>query len=79
VVKPYNFSKAVEVAIKEFAPDELVILGPGATLGGAVAQSLIKHQWLAMNNKSDFIARQKESPYILSMGLPAQRKMVLGE
>jgi [acyl-carrier-protein] S-malonyltransferase len=79
VVKPYNFSKAVEVAIKEFAPDKLVILGPGATLGGAVAQSLIKHQWLAMNNKSDFIVRQKESPYILSMGLPEQRKMVLGK
>lgn len=39
-----NFSKAIEVAIKELAPDKLIIFGPGATLGGAVAQSFIDHE-----------------------------------
>ncbi len=77
VVAPYNFSKAIEVAIKEFAPDKLIILGPGATLGGAVAQSLIAHQWLDLQTKADFIAQQKQDPFILAMGLSEQRKLVV--
>lgn len=77
VVAPYNFSKAIEVAIKEFAPDKLIILGPGATLGGAVAQSLISHHWLNLQSKADFIAQQKQDPFILAMGLAEQRKKVL--
>ncbi|GHE91987.1 ACP S-malonyltransferase [Thalassotalea profundi] len=77
VTEPYNFSKAIEVAIKEFAPDKLIILGPGSTLGGSVAQNLIKHHWLGMQNKSDFISQQKEDPFILSMGLEEQRKIVV--
>ncbi|MBA6399625.1 ACP S-malonyltransferase [Colwellia sp. BRX10-4] len=77
VVEPYNFSKAIEVAIKEFAPDKLIILGPGATLGGAVAQSLISHHWLNLQSKANFIAQQKENPFILAMGLLEQRKKVI--
>ena len=77
VVEPYNFSKAIEVAIKEFAPDKLIILGPGATLGGAVAQSLISHQWLHLQTKADFIAQQKQDPFILAMGLTEQRQQVV--
>ncbi len=77
VVAPYNFTKAIEVAIKEFAPDKLIILGPGATLGGAVAQSLIKHHWLDFNCKADFIAKQKQDPFVLAMGLAEQRKLVV--
>ena len=77
VTEPYNFSKAIEVAIKEYAPDKLVILGPGATLGGAVAQCLIEHHWLGLSSKKDFIEQQKKSPFILSMGITEQRKLVL--
>ncbi|WOH39278.1 ACP S-malonyltransferase [Thalassotalea fonticola] len=77
VVAPYNFTKAIEVAVKEFAPDKLIILGPGSTLGGAVAQSLIKQQWLELTCKSDFISLQKSEPFILAMGLADQRKQVV--
>ncbi|SEL21819.1 Malonyl CoA-acyl carrier protein transacylase [Colwellia chukchiensis] len=77
VVAPYNFSSAIEVAIKEFAPDKLIILGPGATLGGATAQCLIAQQWLGLESKADFIARQKQDAFILAMGLAEQRKQVL--
>ena len=74
----YNFSKAIEVAVKEFAPDKLIILGPGATLGGAVAQSLIQHDWQEMSCKQDFIDRQKgDDPFILAMGMEAQRALVV--
>ncbi len=77
VVEYYDFTKAIEVAVKEFAPDKLVILGPGTTLGGATAQSLIKHKWQNMSNKNDFILRQKQDPYILAMGIKEQRDLVI--
>jgi len=77
VVEPYNFSKAIEVAIKEFSPDKLIILGPGTTLGGAVGQCLVKHQWLDLVRKNDFIALQKSDPYILAMGIAEQRQKVI--
>lgn len=73
----YDFSKAVQVSVKEYAPDCLIILGPGTTLGGAVAQSLIQIGWEDMHSKADFTARQKENPYILSMGMDNQRKIVI--
>jgi hypothetical protein len=77
VVEPYNFSRAIEVAVKEFAPDKLIILGPGSTLGGSVAQCLIVQEWLGLNNKSDFIQLQKSTPYLLAMGLSEQRKHLI--
>jgi len=77
VTDTYDFTKAIEVAVKEFAPEKLIVLGPGATLGGAVAQSLIQHRWQGMRNKKDFIAIQKTDPYLLAMGLKEQRKMVI--
>ncbi len=78
VVEPYQFSRAIEVAIKEFAPDKLIILGPGSTLGGAVAQCLIEHQWKNIVDKEGFIAGQKQDPFVLAMGLSEQRKLVVG-
>ncbi|MFT5675581.1 MAG: [acyl-carrier-protein] S-malonyltransferase [Paraglaciecola sp.] len=77
VIEPYNFSKAIEVALKEFAPDKLIILGPGATLGGAVGQCLVQHKWLDIESKKDFIEGQKHQPFVLAMGMPEQRKEVI--
>ncbi|WP_448568058.1 ACP S-malonyltransferase [Thalassotalea ganghwensis] len=77
VTQPYDFAKAVEVALKEFAPDKLIILGPGSTLGGSVAQNLIKHRWLGIDSKASFIQQQKQAPFVLAMGLAEQRKLVV--
>ena len=79
VTQPYNFSKAIEVALKEFAPDTLIILGPGATLGGAVGQCLVAHQWFDIASKEDFIHMQKNEPKVLAMGIAEQRKKVLAK
>ena len=73
----YDYSKAIEVAVKEFAPDKLIILGPGATLGGATAQALIAHQWQGMTCKQDFITRQQQDPVVLAMGMAEQRALVV--
>ncbi|MEE2024528.1 malonyl CoA-ACP transacylase [Alkalimonas mucilaginosa] len=73
----YDFGLAIEVAVKEFAPDALILLGPGSSLGGAVAQSLIRLNWQGLGSKADFSARQQQDPLLLSMGLAEQRSLVL--
>lgn len=79
VVDTYDFSRAVEVAIKEFAPDNIIVLGPGATLGGAIGQCMIKDTFRGIANKQDFIQQQKEDPILLAMGLPEQRSSVVNK
>ena len=63
-------------AAREFAPDYFIIPGPGTTLGGAVAQSLILANWRGMASKVDFQRLQAESPLLVSMALPEQRALV---
>ncbi len=77
VVEMYNFTRAIEVGLREFAPDCLIILGPGTTLGGAVAQSLIGADWQGLRSKDDFVQRQSDDPYIFAMGRDDQRKYVV--
>lgn len=69
VVATYDFTKAVTVALKEFAPDNLVLLGPGNSLGGSIGQILVENEWESIRSKADFSARQKADPYLISMGL----------
>lgn len=77
VTEPYDFSAAITVALKEFTPDKLIILGPGATLGGAVGQCLVANNWQRIANKHDFIQRQKSEPFVLAMGMAEQRKLAV--
>lgn len=77
IVETYDFSKSVEVAVKEFAPDVLILAGPGATLGAAVAQELIRHRWLGLESKADFVARQKADPFLIAMGREDQRALAV--
>lgn len=77
LTQPYDFSAALRVAVREFAPDKLIILGPGTTLGGAVAQSLILCNWQDLDSKAAFKQRQEDSPLIAAMGIPEQRPLVL--
>lgn len=73
VVEPYDFTRAIQTAAREFAPDLFIITGPGATLGGAVAQSLILANWRGMASKADFAAIQETAPLLISMGMVDQR------
>ncbi len=77
VVKPYDFTHSVQCSVKEYAPDKIIILGPGKTLGGAVAQSLIEAKWQGLDSKESFINAQKSDPFVLSMGIDEQRKVVV--
>lgn len=76
VVEAYDFSRAIAVAAREFAPDVFIVTGPGTTLGGAVAQSLILANWRGMGSKDDFQTRQSSAPILVSMGRADQRGLV---
>lgn len=76
--RTYDFTRAVQVAAAEFAPDRIIVLGPGTTLGAPVAQALIASNWRGFAGKADFQARQAADPVILSMGLDDQRRIATG-
>ncbi|TPV94422.1 MAG: ACP S-malonyltransferase [Myxococcales bacterium FL481] len=77
VFDTYDYSAAIACSVKEFAPDRVIVLGPGATLGGPTAQELIKHRWCGWRNKADFVSTQANDPFILAMGIEDQRARVV--
>ncbi|MDT8856410.1 ACP S-malonyltransferase [Paracoccaceae bacterium Fryx2] len=78
VVEPYDFTAAIRIAAREFAPDLFIVTGPGTTLGGAVAQSLILANWRGMGAKADFQRLQAEAPLLVAMGMADQRPLATG-
>lgn len=78
VVETYDFTRAIHVAAREFAPDLFIVTGPGTTLGGAIAQSLILGGWRGMASKDDFRHRQEQEPILAAMGMPEQRPLTTG-
>ncbi|MCB2084940.1 MAG: ACP S-malonyltransferase [Sphingomonadaceae bacterium] len=76
VTESYDFTRAIEVAAREFAPDLFIVTGPGTTLGGAVAQSLVLAGWRGMDSKAAFKDRQDANPLLASMGMAEQRPLV---
>ena len=77
ILAAYDFTRAVQVAVREFAPDRIILLGPGDTLGGAIAQALIAIGWRGLASKADFVARQASDPLLISMGRDGQRERAL--
>jgi malonyl CoA-acyl carrier protein transacylase len=78
ILETYDFTHAIQVALREHAPDRIILLGPGDTLGGAIAQALIAIQWWGLGSKQDFQEMQASSPFLLAMGRPEQRALVTG-
>jgi acyl transferase domain-containing protein len=78
ILAPYDFALSVQVAVREYAADVVILPGPGDTLGGAIAQSLIGITWQGIASKADFMARQAADPILLSMGRAEQRVLVTG-
>ena len=77
ILEPYDFTRSLAVGIKEFAPDRIVLLGPGDTMGGAIGQVLVAERWLGIGDKAGFAARQGAAPFLIAMGREDQRKLVI--
>jgi hypothetical protein len=69
IVTPYEFATSVRVALREYAPDVLVLTGPGNTLGGVVGQLTVGEGYRGLRTRADFEARQASGqPLVLSQG-----------
>lgn len=78
VVETYDFSRAISVTLREFAPDVLILLGPGATSGGALGQIIVDNRWWEIDSKAAFSSRQEQDPVLLAMGRDEQFKIATG-
>ncbi|EEE37753.1 acyl-carrier domain protein [Rhodobacteraceae bacterium KLH11] len=78
VTETYDFTRAIQTAAREFAPDLFIVTGPGATLGGAVAQSLVLANWRGMQDKASFQTAQAAQPFLIAMGRGDQRALATG-
>lgn len=77
VVETFDLSACIATAMGEFAPDVVLLPGPGESLGAPVAQILIGLGWRGLRDRADFTeAQSSEKPVILSMARPAQRELV---
>jgi acyl transferase domain-containing protein len=76
VVQIYDFTRAISVALKEFTPDHLVLLGPGGSLGGSIGQIMVENNWNGVKSKEDFTKSQSEKSDLISMGRAEQRQMI---
>ncbi|HVR91441.1 MAG TPA: ACP S-malonyltransferase [Novosphingobium sp.] len=73
VTQPYHFARAIQTAVREFAPQVLIVPGPGTTLGGSIAQSLIAIGWHGLESRDDFVELQRTEPLVLAMAMEEQR------
>lgn len=77
VTDTYDFSLSIAAALGDFAPEAIVLPGPGDTLGGPIAQTMIQLGWRGLRDKKDFLeAQSSETPLLLSMAWPKQRRLV---
>lgn len=77
VVQPYNLSLALSTALGEYAPDAVLLPGPGGNLGGTVGQVMIRLGWRGLRDRQDFLEAQGgDRPVVISMVWPDQRALV---
>ena len=68
IITPYRFAIGARVALREYAPDVLVLTGPGNTLGGVAGQLVVAEGYHGLRTRADFESAQAGgSPLVLSM------------
>lgn len=67
ITTPYRFTDSARVALREYAPDVLVLAGPGNTLGGVTGRLLIAEGYRGLRTRPDFESAQASDPLVLSM------------
>lgn len=77
ITEPFDLTLCVRAALGDFAPDAVLLPGPGNTLGAAVAQILIGCGWRGLRDRRDFEEAQRgQRPPVLSLDRPEQRALV---
>ena len=75
ITDTYDFSAAIRVGLREFAPDCIIALGPGDSLGRAIGQILCELSWCGIDSKTTYASMQSTRPFVVSMGRAEQRSL----
>ena len=68
VTAPYDLALSLRVGLREYAPERIVLPGPGNTLGGIVGHALVTEGWRGVHSKTDFQTLQaSDDPIVVSM------------
>jgi malonyl CoA-acyl carrier protein transacylase len=67
VTDTYRFAAGVRVVLREYAPELVILPGPGNSLGGIIGQQLVAEGYRGLHNRADFEAAQASEPLVLSM------------
>jgi [acyl-carrier-protein] S-malonyltransferase len=67
-VSRFDLATAVRVALREHAPDVLLLPGPGGSLGSACAHLVVEEGYRGVRSRADFEeAQRSDAPVLLSM------------
>ena len=77
VMDTFDLREALRVGLREYAPDCVILPGPGSNLGGAIAQTLIRERWAGIGSRGEFLARQVSDPVVLALRRPEQRALAV--
>ena len=69
LVAPFRFATALRVALREHAPELVVVAGPRSSLTGIVGQVAVDEGYRGIRSRAAFEAAQRSAaPLVLSMG-----------
>lgn len=66
LVTTYRFATSVRVALREYAPDVILLPGPGETLGGVVGGIIVVDGYRGIRNRAALAAEHAARPLIVS-------------
>ena len=68
IVSPFSFTACVRAALREYAPERIVLPGPGNTLGGTCGQILVMEGYRGVASRDDFErVQESDTPVVSSM------------
>jgi len=65
ITEPYGFGASVRVALREYAPERIVLPGPGNSLGGVVGQVIVAEGWRGIRSRAEFEKVQESGEPLL--------------
>src|SRR3546814_11266598 len=68
ILAPYDFALSLQVAVKEHAPDVVILPGPGDPHAAALAPPLIRLGRQRLDEQADSVARPQAAPVRPPMG-----------
>jgi [acyl-carrier-protein] S-malonyltransferase len=72
LVEPYRFATSLRVALREYAPDLVVLAGPGTSLGSIAGGLVVAEGYRGLRSRAAFEAAQRSAaPVVLTMGRAA--------